>query len=41
VPHERLMDEARELARRLCQGAPLASRVVKDEVRTSLLDDAF
>ena len=30
VPHERLMDEARELARRLCQAAPLAARAVKE-----------
>jgi len=30
VPHETLMDEAATLARRLCQGAPLASRAVKE-----------
>ena len=30
VPHDRLMDEARELAGRLCQAAPLAARVMKE-----------
>ena len=30
VPHDSLMDEARELAERLCQGAPLAVRAVKE-----------
>jgi E-phenylitaconyl-CoA hydratase len=30
VPHERLMDEARALAVRLCQGAPLAVRASKE-----------
>ena len=30
VPHERLMDEARELAWRLCRAAPLAARAVKE-----------
>ena len=30
VPHDTLMDEARELAARLCQGAPLAVRAVKE-----------
>ncbi len=30
VPHERLLDAARELAHRLCQGAPLAVRAVKE-----------
>jgi E-phenylitaconyl-CoA hydratase len=30
VPHEQLMDEARALADRLLQGAPLAQRVIKE-----------
>lgn len=30
VPHDTLMDEARTLAERLCQGAPLAVRAVKE-----------
>ncbi|WP_428119254.1 enoyl-CoA hydratase/isomerase family protein [Candidatus Poriferisodalis sp.] len=30
VPHDTLMDEARDLAARLCQGAPLAVRAVKE-----------
>lgn len=30
VPHDELMDEARALAERLCQGAPLAVRAVKE-----------
>ncbi|HCB34327.1 MAG TPA: crotonase [Acidimicrobiaceae bacterium] len=30
VPHDDLMDEARRLAERLCQGAPLAVRAVKE-----------
>ncbi len=30
VPHDTLMDEARALAERLCQGAPLAVRAVKE-----------
>jgi enoyl-CoA hydratase/carnithine racemase len=30
VPHEQLMDEARTLALRLCQGAPLAVRATKE-----------
>jgi E-phenylitaconyl-CoA hydratase len=30
VPHEQLMDEARALARRLCQSAPLAVRATKE-----------
>jgi enoyl-CoA hydratase/carnithine racemase len=30
VPHERLMEEARTLAGRLCAGAPLAARAVKE-----------
>ena len=30
VPHDTLMDEARDLAERLCQGAPLAVRAVKE-----------
>jgi len=30
VPHDTLMDEAQTLAERLCQGAPLAVRAVKE-----------
>jgi enoyl-CoA hydratase/carnithine racemase len=30
VPHERLMDEARALAARLCKSAPLAVRATKE-----------
>ena len=30
VPHDDLLDEARSLAERLCQGAPLAVRAVKE-----------
>jgi enoyl-CoA hydratase/carnithine racemase len=30
VPHDSLMDEARDLARRLCQSAPLAVRATKE-----------
>jgi E-phenylitaconyl-CoA hydratase len=38
VPHEHLMDEARALAARLCQGAPLAARATKEvAVRTQTM----
>ncbi len=30
VPHDRLLDEARELAERLCRSAPLAARATKE-----------
>lgn len=35
VPHEELMDEARDLALRLCQGAPLAVRTTKEMAHRS------
>ncbi len=35
VPHDDLMDEARALARRLCQGAPLAVRATKEVAHRS------
>jgi len=38
VPQERLMDKAREMARKLMQGAPLAQMVIKQMVHTSMFD---
>lgn len=38
VPQERLMDEAREMARKLMQGAPLAQMAIKQMVHTSMFD---
>jgi enoyl-CoA hydratase/carnithine racemase len=36
VPHDRLMDEARALAERLCRSAPLAVRATKEVARRGL-----
>ena len=36
VPHDTLMDEARALAGRLCQSAPLAVRATKAAIRRGL-----
>ena len=36
VPHERLMDEARALAERLCRAAPLAVRATKEVAKRGL-----
>jgi len=38
VPQEQLMDEAREMARKLMQGAPLAQLAIKRLVRTSMFE---
>lgn len=40
VPQDRLMDEARELARKLMKGAPLAQEVVKRSIYRALYDSA-
>jgi E-phenylitaconyl-CoA hydratase len=41
VPQERLMDEARELARKLMQGAPLAQLAIKRFVYRYIMDHPF
>ncbi len=38
VPQERLLDEARAMARKLMKGAPLAQLAIKQLVRTSMFD---
>jgi len=38
VPQDKLMDEARAMARKVMQGAPLAQQVIKQMVHTSMFD---